>query len=555
MLSNYDPGDMTVPNALCTNCCIALYNSESSQQNSAPPLIKACAYYIECNGRPAEAMHTRACSATTTCDICLTARQLYKKPHKPCICHICTQFNSLKTTSKLALEKPTKKTEFTTNNILNIQSTLNLSNAQVIKFAGSLRSICGRNAVEPGLKEKLVEIPKKVEKFYSHTVNSFLVSKKDGYQDRVMVYCNDIEALVSYVLDERKYDPYNHLVRIGLDGGGGMFKIVVNIIDTTGLHSTGIFKDTSVKRTIILAVVEDISESDDNLKFILSKIKNFDKIKYHICSDVKLMNILIGIQSCASKHPCAYCESDSNFNTLAEHRTLGSIRHSASAFKAIGSLKKVAKQYKNCVNQPLITGNDDEYILDICVPPELHLMQGIVKHIYDNMCKDWPKVSLWLSHICVYQKNYHHGAFVGNDCMRMLKNVDVLQHICELHNMHIMQKYVHIMRCLYDVVISCFGMKLNPEYDTYIKRFSDVYKDLDISVTPKVHILIKHVPEFIKKHNRSLGWYSEQSLETTHYDFKRNCWEKQGYKRSLGHTDYAQNLMKAVIVYSSKNIS
>ena len=106
-LSNYDPADMTVPNALCTNCCIELYNSDNSQQNSAPPLIKACAY-IEHNGRP-EAMHTRACSASTTCDICLTARQIYKKPHTPCICHTCTHFNNLKITSKLALEKTAKK--------------------------------------------------------------------------------------------------------------------------------------------------------------------------------------------------------------------------------------------------------------------------------------------------------------------------------------------------------------------------------------------------------------------------------------------------------------
>ena len=61
------------------------------------------------------------------------------------------------------------------------------------------------------------------------------------------------------------------------------------------------------------------------------------------------MNILNGIQSCGSKHPRAYCENDSNFKTLAEHRTLGSIRHSASAFKAIGALKKSCSTiYKLC---------------------------------------------------------------------------------------------------------------------------------------------------------------------------------------------------------------
>ena len=178
-------------------------------------------------------------------------------------------------------------------------------------------------------------------------------------------------------------------------------------------------------------------------------------------------------------------------------------------------------------------------------------MQGIVKHIYDKMAKVFPQgVSLWLSKIHIKQKNYHNGTFVGNDCLKMFKNIDTLQQIAESCNMFVIQKYVHILRCLYDIVISCFGMNLNPQYQYYIKKFENVYKDLGISVTPKVHILIRHVPEFIKKYNRSLGWYSEQTLESTHYNFLRNCWEKQGYKRTIGHPDYAQKLMRAVIVYS-----
>ena len=205
-----------------------------------------------------------------------------------------------------------------------------------------------------------------------------------------------------------------------------------------------------------------------------------------------------------------------------------------------------------CIHPPLLTREDSERILAICAPPQLHLMQGIVKHIYDQMFKDWKGVSLWLATIHIKQQKYHHGAFVGNDCLKMLKNVDTLQQIAEMHNMHVIQKYVHILRCLYPIVKSCFGMKLDPQYNFYIQQFENVYKDLGISITPKVHILIKHVPEFIKKHNRSLGWYSEQALENTHYDFSRNCWEKLGYKRQLGHPDYAHNLMRAVIVYSSK---
>ena len=136
----------------------------------------------------------------------------------------------------------------------------------------------------------------------------------------------------------------------------------------------------------------------------------------------------------------------------------------------------------------------------------------------------------------------------------MLRNVDTLQQIAEINNIYVIQKYVHILRCLHDIVKSCFGMDLDPQYNYYIKKIENVYKDLGILITPKVHILIKHVPAHINKHNRSLGWYSEQALESMHYDFSRNCWEKLGYKRPIGHPDYAQKLMRAVIVYSSKKI-
>ena len=101
----------------------------------------------------------------------------------------------------------------------------------------------------------MAKFSKKAETFYSCTTLSLEVCDKVGYADRVVVFCSDIEALITYVLEARGYDPYNHLVRIGLDGGGGMFKVVINIIDTTGIHATGPFQDTGVRKTIILAAL------------------------------------------------------------------------------------------------------------------------------------------------------------------------------------------------------------------------------------------------------------------------------------------------------------
>ena len=59
---------------------------------------------------------------------------------------------------------------------------------------------------------------------------------------------------------------------------------------------------------------------------------------------------------------------------------------------------------QNCIFEPIIPGNDNECILDMCAPPELHLMQGIVKHVYDNIYKEWSGVTIWLDLINIKQK-------------------------------------------------------------------------------------------------------------------------------------------------------
>ena len=79
------------------------------------------------------------------------------------------------------------------------------------------------------------------------------------------------------------------------------------------------------------------------------------------------------------------------------------------------------------------------------------------------------------------------------------KNVK-LQHMAPLH----IQKYVHILRCLYQVVRSCFGIILAPEFETHIHKFKEIYLDLNIAITPKVHILTEHVPDFCKKNMATL---------------------------------------------------
>ena len=68
LLKNYDPSDMTYPNAVCSTCCRGIYYFNNNE--GSLPLIKACAYTI-----PDPTMHTRICSDASPSTICQTARQ------------------------------------------------------------------------------------------------------------------------------------------------------------------------------------------------------------------------------------------------------------------------------------------------------------------------------------------------------------------------------------------------------------------------------------------------------------------------------------------------
>ena len=68
----------------------------------------------------------------------------------------------------------------------------------------------------------------------------------------------------------------------------------------------------------------------------------------------------------------------------------------------------------------------------------------------------------------------------------------------------------------------------------------------------KVHIVFDYVAQFCEKYNSGLGLYSEQSLESSHYDY-RPFWEKS-YKLEMKHPKYVENMLKSEFTYNALHI-
>ena len=553
-LAAVDIDDPRYPNGVCMACYNLLY--AHNRDNKSIPLPKLHCY----SALNEKSNITRDCN---DCEICLLAKSKYNTSPEQCKCDKCKQELPSGSTSQNATKE--EDTHVLKASVyIDIQQKTNMSNKSVLDLAQVLRANLGRDAIESNLRDHLRDARNVLEDFFYYSEQSFFINEQKGYQNRILVTIKDMDTFVKCILSHRDLDRHSHVVRVGLDGGGTFLKLCMSVFEIEDevqlpnkRHQRSIksnFLDTGVKKSFIIGIVQSISETYENIKKIFLHIKNVESVKFHLCSDLKAVSIMLGIQNAKCKYPCPFCEVNDlglNHDSSKVHtsRTLGSIRKNANDFIKSNAKRSDAKEYYSCIELPLLPGDDHTEIGEFIVPPELHIMQGVVKHIYDNMLKEWSGASTWLEHIGIKHQNYHSGAFLGNHCHIMLQNVDKLRSIAPITCL----KYVTVFDAFSKIVHSCFGMTLRDSYEEDINYFCTVFMDLKISVTLKVHIVMAHIVSFCNQYG-ALGWYSEQATESSHSDFKKNTWEKHKLQCHIGHQNYAENLLRAIVMHNSTRV-
>lgn len=269
-----------------------------------------------------------------------------------------------------------------------IQNNLNLSDRQTLEAAKVIREgTRSRTSIAPNLKKVLTEHGRTLESFFQcKTLSLSQTQNKDVvYVEKAVVYCKDINSFIEFVLAKRKIRN-NYLIKIGLDGGGGSMKICLNIFeDVENKNECGTdlsitekqykskYLNTGVKKLFIIGIAFEVQESYDNVSKLMN-ILEIDKIQFVVAVDLKLANTIIGIQSHSSKHPCTCCEGSSPWNTYSQLRTLGRIREMVKGFRNTGGKQKKASDFMNCVQEPILRGDDFIQILDLIPPPELQCL-------------------------------------------------------------------------------------------------------------------------------------------------------------------------------------
>lgn len=133
----------------------------------------------------------------------------------------------------------------------------------------------------------------------------------------------------------------------------------------------------------------------------------------------------------SSKYFCAWCETTSDHrHEVGPPRTRKSISDYTNAWMLEkGGDKKYAIKYKNCAHEPLLHFDENETIVSCIPPPELHIMTGIVTHLFSKLEQSYPDVAdTWLKQS---QLKFFHGhkQFNGNTARQLLKQHSVLENI------------------------------------------------------------------------------------------------------------------------------
>ena len=172
-----------------------------------------------------------------------------------------------------------------------------------------------------------------------------------------LVYVQETSAFIMDLIKQRSLDLFSTFVRISMDGGGGLLKVIVNVFDVDE-DTESKYMNSGVQRCQILAIVEDVPESNYNLRLILEKL-NLQDVKFSAAFDLKCANAVFGLSSHAGKRACLWCEGVAGFE-CGNLRTLGSLDYWYERYITENNSKKSnMKDFMNVIKPRLLYTEDD----------------------------------------------------------------------------------------------------------------------------------------------------------------------------------------------------
>jgi len=262
-----------------------------------------------------------------------------------------------------------------------------------------------------------------------------------------------------HLISESHLDPFHTLVRISIDAGGSFLKVIVNVFEPNS--ESGKFLNSGVQRCQILAITEDVPESNFNLRTILDNL-NLQDVVFSLAFDLKCANAIFGLSSHAGKRACLWCEGLAT-SEPGELRSLESLDYWYNEYSKTGHDKTKMKECMNVINPRILYKDEDPKSLlqDLVPPPELHLLIGFVSLLGVSLMDLWPGFDDWLKSKNILQRGYQGRGWDGNNSNTILKHLDTLEEEVRKTVPHLIQ-FIECLKHFREIKSACFGNTLEP---------------------------------------------------------------------------------------------
>ena len=269
-----------------------------------------------------------------------------------------------------------------------------------------------------------------------------------------IVFCNDVHGLMVAV----NIQPIPEQWRLFLDSSKLSLKAVL-------LHNGNTLPSIPVGYAI------HMKETYENMKDMLNCI-NYDRYKWQVCGDLKMVAILLGLQLGYTKYCCFLCEWDSRATTLHYKRKDWPLRQA------------LEPGTKNILQQPLIESSK------ILLPP-LHIKLGLIKNFVKALDRDGPAFRHLISKFPRLSiAKIKEGIFIGPQIRELFSD----EHFAGL----LTKKEHAAWESFRAVALNFLGNHRAQNYRQIVDNMLTTYSEMGCNMSLKIHFLHSHLDFFPK---------------------------------------------------------
>ena len=321
-----------------------------------------------------------------------------------------------------------------------------------------------------------------------------------------------------------------------------------------GNHTIAIINGSEKYDTLKAALADIIKEVAELTEIEVNGI--IFKIEYFLCSDLKFLALICGIEAANSIYSCIWCKcSSADRHDMKKEWSISDTNKGARTIQDIISCHTKPKPRNfNCSHPPLFCTIPIHHV----IPDVLHLFLRVTDVLFDLLVMDirrhdaiekskhqqqsnLERLEEFLNKTCKIPfkfspsrdtKELKWRDLMGPEKLAILNNISLFKELFpqlpKIQDIFCLWKdYKALHEMLHQVTISSDEIK---KYETDVKKWVDSFTSIYQSknVTPYMHIMAKHVPEFFHRYG-SLVKFTQQGME------KLNDQTTIDYAKSTNH--------------------